>query len=214
MRAGGSVRFAKSAGGAALASLLLASPAQAGSFDWASLWATPDQQGRRLFDKGDFRKAAEHFEDPMWKGTALYRAGAFDEAQAEFARLDTAEAHYNRGNCLVFLGSYEEAVASFERALNRRTGWAEAEENRDLATARAAMLKAEGGDMGDQQIGADEIVFDKKEPGGQETEIDGEKAADDSSMQALWLRRVQTRPADFLKAKFAYQQQFGRGDGE
>jgi Ca-activated chloride channel family protein len=25
-------------------------------------------------------------------------------------------------------------------------------------------------------------------------------------MQALWLRRVQTRPADFLRAKFAYQQ--------
>ncbi|HIE98204.1 MAG: hypothetical protein ABGZ53_25045 [Fuerstiella sp.] len=27
----------------------------------------------------------------------------------------------------------------------------------------------------------------------------------DSAMQALWLRRVQTKPADFLKAKFAYQ---------
>jgi Ca-activated chloride channel family protein len=24
-------------------------------------------------------------------------------------------------------------------------------------------------------------------------------------MQAMWLRRVQTRPADFLRAKFAYQ---------
>jgi Ca-activated chloride channel family protein len=25
-------------------------------------------------------------------------------------------------------------------------------------------------------------------------------------IQALWLRRISTRPADFLKAKFAYQE--------
>jgi hypothetical protein len=27
----------------------------------------------------------------------------------------------------------------------------------------------------------------------------------DAQLQALWLRRVQTNPADFLRAKFAYQ---------
>jgi Ca-activated chloride channel family protein len=31
-------------------------------------------------------------------------------------------------------------------------------------------------------------------------------------MQSLWLRRVQTRPADFLKAKFEYQQAM-KGEG-
>jgi hypothetical protein len=30
----------------------------------------------------------------------------------------------------------------------------------------------------------------------------------------MWLRQVQTRPADFLKAKFAYQQAMAaQGDG-
>ena len=75
-----------------------------------------------------------------------------------------------------------------------------------IAVARAKMTEQKGGDMGDQQIGADEIKYDKnKQPGGQDTQTEEGQPLTDSSMQALWLRRVQTRPADFLKAKFAYQ---------
>ena len=60
--------------------------------------------------------------------------------------------------------------------------------------------------MGDQKLGADDVVFDKKmESGGQETATEGAQPLSDSAMQALWLRRVQTKPAEFLKAKFAYQ---------
>ena len=69
------------------------------------------------------------------------------------------------------------------------------------------MAEQIGGDLGDQEIGADKIVFDKKsKDGGQDTEIDGGDALSDQQIQALWLRRVQTRSADFLKAKFSYQQ--------
>ena len=175
----------------------------------SSLWFTADQQGQRLFHQEQYREAAEHFEDPMWKGTALFRAGEFKEAQAVFARLDTAEAHFNRGNCLVFLGQYDAAVASYDRALTRRPAWPEAEQNRAIAAGRADLLKREGGDMGDQTLGADEIVFDKNKEGGQDTVVSEQQEAESGSMQALWLRRVQTRPADFLKAKFAYQQRFG-----
>ena len=60
------------------------------------------------------------------------------------------------------------------------------------------------------QIGADEITFDKqKSPSGQDTELQQEQALSDQAMQALWLRKVQTRPADFLKSKFAYQATLG-----
>lgn len=176
-----------------------------------TFWFTADQQGQRDFDRDDFSKAAESFTDPMWKGIALYRDGEFKQAQAVFARLDTAEAHYNRGNCLVFMGQYQDAVASYDRALSRRPDWSEAGENRAIAEARGKAIKNEGGDMGDQRLGADKIVFNKKKPGGQETQVTGEQSADPASMQALWLRRVQTRPADFLRAKFAYQNQVGEG---
>ena len=55
---------------------------------------------------------------------------------------------------------------------------------------------------------ADEIVI---EPGkgdnreGQTEETAGEEIRSDEELQALWLRRVETRPADFLRAKFAFQ---------
>ena len=33
----------------------------------------------------------------------------------------------------------------------------------------------------------------------------------DEELRALWLRRVQTKPADFLRAKFAFQAQSQEG---
>lgn len=175
----------------------------------STLWVTSDQQGQRAYDKGEYDKAAELFDDNMWKGVSLYRAGEFKKAEIIFARLDSGEAHYNRGNCLVFMGLYEDAVASYDRALSQRPDWQDALINRAVAVERAKRMKREGGDMGDQTLGADEIVFDKEKKGGQETTVNGDQPTDASSMQAMWLRRVQTSPADFLKAKFAYQNTLG-----
>lgn len=104
------------------------------------------------------------------------------------------------------LGKYDKAIASYDEALEKRSEWEAAQENRDLAAARAKLVESPGGDLGDQRIGADEVVFDKnKPPGGQETEVAGDQAMTDSTVQAIWLRNLQTKPADFLKAKFAYQ---------
>lgn len=174
---------------------------------WAGLWLTPDQQGQRFFRRGEFAQAAEAFENPLWRGAAWYRAGEFEKAAGEFARDSTPEAQYNEGNAWLMLGKYDQAVASYERALKQRPDWKQARENRDLAVARGKLRQQQGGDLGDQQEGADEVVFDQnKPPGGQDTVVAGQQATSDAAVQALWLRRVQTRPADFLKAKFAYQQ--------
>lgn len=175
-------------------------------FTWAGLWRTPDQQGQHLMDQGHFEAAAKSFQNPMRQGIAWYRAGEFEKAEASFARVATPEAEFNRGNALVLLGEYEAAVERYDRALQLRPGWEPATTNREIAAARAERLEQTGGDMGDQKIGADEIVFDRKNnQDGQETEVDGGQPLSDAEMQALWLRRVQTKPADFLKAKFAYQ---------
>jgi Ca-activated chloride channel family protein len=174
---------------------------------WSGLWFTPDQEGRRHFQRGEVTEAAKAFRDPMWQGAAWYRAGEFEKAAQAFARRDTAEAYFNQGNAWLMRGKYDTAITCYDHALEKRSGWKEATENRALATARLKMTEATGGDMGDQKIGADKIVFDKKAKNeGQDTEVAGGKALSDQEMQALWLRRVQTRPADFLKAKFSYQQ--------
>ena len=172
---------------------------------WSSLWFTPDQQGQRLQHRGEFQQAAESFRDPMRQGVAWFRAGEFEMAEQAFAQVATPEAEYNRGNCLIMRGKYQQAIERFDRALELRPAWEKARINREIAVARAKMVERTGGDIGDQKLGADDVVFDKnKNPGGQETATDGDQALSDSAMQALWLRRVQTKPADFLKAKFAY----------
>lgn len=177
-----------------------------GGITWANLWFTPDQQGQRLMNRDEFAAAAEIFRDPIRQGVAWFRAGEFEKAEQAFARVATPESEFNRGNCLIMRGKYEDAIERFDRALKLRPGWEDARINRDIAIARAKMTEQKGGDMGDQQIGADEIRYDKKkEAGGQETEVEDGQEMSDSAMQALWLRRVQTKPADFLKAKFAYQ---------
>lgn len=174
---------------------------------WAGLWLTPDQQGQRFFDREEYRKAAEAFVDPMRRGVAWYRAGEYKKAAASFGRLSTPEAKYNLGNTQLMLGDYDSAIASYDKALQDRPDWKEAQENRDLARARGELVKGEGGDFGDQTLGADEVVFDKdKDRGGQETQVAGDKVTSDAAVQAIWLRQVQTKPADFLKAKFAFQQ--------
>jgi Ca-activated chloride channel family protein len=182
---------------------------------WASLWFTPDQQGQRLMSQGQFAAAAKVFRDPMRQGVAWFRAGEFERAEQAFARVATPEAEFNRGNSLVMRGKYEPAIERFDRALELRPGWADAQINRDIALARAKITEQKGGDMGDQKLGADEIKYDKdKDSGGQETQLQEQQPLSDSAMQALWLRRVQTKPADFLKAKFAYQLAIQQSGGE
>ena len=186
-----------------------------GAITWANLWFTPDQQGQRLMNRDDFAAAAEVFRDPMRQGVAWFRVGEFEKAEQSFARIATPEAEFNRGNCLIMGGKYEDAVERFERALALRPDWEDAQINRYIAIARAKMTEQKGGDTGDQEIGADEIRYDKKkEAGGQDTEVDEGQEMSDSALQALWLRRVQTKPAEFLKAKFAYELANEQSGGE
>lgn len=178
--------------------------------EWANLWRTPDQQGDRLMARREFAAAAKRYADPFHRGAALYRAGDFAAAAVEFGRVRTPEGAFDRGNALVMTGKYVDAIASYELGLKQRPGWEEAKRNRDLARVRLArMFPPNDGSEGlDGQLKPDEIVFDNKpkEAGAKQTEtVTGGKMSDDE-IQALWLRRVQTKPADFLRAKFAYQE--------
>lgn len=173
---------------------------------WNSLWETPDQRGRHLMAEERYYDAAAAFADPMWAGVARFRAGDFKEAAQLFGGMDTAEAAYDQGNAFVMLGKYDDAVARYDRALALRPGWASAEANRNLAKLRGERIRQKGADAGDQREGADEIVYDKdkKNQEGQETQTTG-AVMSDAAARAVWLKRLQNRPADFLKARFAAQ---------
>ena len=173
---------------------------------WTDLWASPDQRGRYLFERGRYADAGGAFIDPMWRGVAQMRAGDFKAAEATFAAIDTADGAYDQANVLVMLGKYEDAVKRYDRALSLRPDWPAAKGNRHIAELRAARMKLPGADAGDQREGADQVVYDKdaKNPEGQETQTDG-GPMDDQTVRALWLKSVHTKPADFLRARFANQ---------
>ena len=191
-----------------LGALVSGSAVQADVLDW---WLTPDQQGQRAYDRGEFEAAAKQFTDPARIGAALYAARDFEGAAAVFGRQPGPEGPYNRGNALIFLGRYEEAIASFDAALALRPEWTEAAENRAIAVARLEALAPPEDDAGGTggMLGADEIVMDESgrvNASGEEQVLEaGDTAQDEASLRALWLRRVDTRPADFLAAKFGAQ---------
>lgn len=171
------------------------------------LWFSPDQLGQRYFNRGDYARAAETFEDPQWRGAAWYRAGEFKKAAEAFALHDSPEAQFNQGTAWLMAGQYEKAITCLDRALQGRPDWKEAVDNRAIAAARAKALDIPAGDMTGGMLGADEVVFsDNISSAGESVEVTGGSALSEQEIQALWLRRVQTRPADFLRSKFSYQQ--------
>ncbi|MEA3408820.1 MAG: tetratricopeptide repeat protein [Candidatus Eisenbacteria bacterium] len=172
-----------------------------------SLLFTRDQQAAGLYARGEHEAAAAQFAAPDWQAAALYRDRQFESAAGIFVGLTSAEAAYNLGNSLVMQGAYTDAIKQYERALELRPGWEDAEANRAIAAGRAARLEREGGEMTGGMLGADEIVFDKKkQKGGGSEVVEGESIElSDEEMRLMWLRNVETKPADFLTYKFAYQ---------
>ncbi|UVL54847.1 tetratricopeptide repeat protein [Pseudomonas sp. B21-035] len=100
--------------------LLLALPQPSYAFEFNDLWLRPDQQGQRLLEQQRPAEAARHFEDPQWKGLALYEAGDYNGAARQFAQGNRAADHYNRGNALARSGELEAAVDAYEQALERQ----------------------------------------------------------------------------------------------
>ena len=177
---------------------------------------TADQRGFRAFERTRYADAASRFADPLWRATALYRAGEFEQAASLFAGFDTFDAAFNQGNALVMQGRYEAAVERYARALELRPGWEDARINRDIATGRAAALAQEGADMTGGRMGADDMVFEQGDtpPSAGEEQVAGAQEPSDAELRSIWLRQVQTQPADFLRAKFAQQYAAGRAEGD
>ena len=82
---------------------------------WMDLWLTHDQQGRYYYEHGDYPKAAERFDDPMWRGMALARSGDYESALDAFALSDTAEAWFNQGDALARLAGMPTQPRPFSR---------------------------------------------------------------------------------------------------
>lgn len=191
-------------------------PVEAQEFRFIDLWLTADQQGRQLFEKGDYAGAALRFEDLLWKGTAFYYNKDYESAIQQFSRLETAESYFNLGNTYVHIEAYSQALESYEQALKQNPDYIEAKHNRKLVQeilnriAQEEEKKDQRTQSGSLQ-GADEIKMADPEDQTKREETEGEpielqqEMYSDEQLNEMWMRRVQTSPADFLRNKFAYQ---------
>jgi Ca-activated chloride channel family protein len=99
-----------------------------------SVWRRPDQaeyariqRGNEAYRKGDFKAAAQQYEDA-----------------------DTATAHYNRGNALAKAGQYPQAIDAYDEALRRQPGMADAIANKRAVEAAMKRQKQSRGEQDGQ----------------------------------------------------------------
>ena len=118
---------------------------------WSRLWRTPDQRGQALLQQGDAAGAAQTFVDPQRKGHAALEAHDYAGAAKTLSGIDTAEAHYNRGNALAHTGDLQAAIAAYEAALKLNPQHTDARHNRDVVAAALKKQKDQKQDNSKQE---------------------------------------------------------------
>lgn len=193
---------------AALLAVLLLWPAAARADSFLDWWLTPDQQGRLYFERGEYQTAARMFENAEWKAIAFYKAGDFTNAAELFAKTETATGRLYLGNALARQEKLAEAAAAYKQALDLQPDFQEARFNLEWVEGLLALDKKEYDDAGGTggKLGADRVVVDERGAKAKgEVSVQELKSAEglsDEDLRAMWMRRVQTTPGDFLRLKF------------
>lgn len=99
---------------------------------WQDGWVTPDQQAAKLWNAGEFSKAAQLFQREDWRAAAAYRAGDYQRAAQNFLNLQTLEGNYNAGNAFALAGQYQAAIAAYDKVLHRDPQHTDALFNREI----------------------------------------------------------------------------------
>lgn len=173
---------------------------------WRDWFFTPDQQGQMAFDAKDYETAAEVFQDPMWKAFSLYKLGRYEDAAELYSWQESSDAALGEGMSLIKSRSYRQAIAAFQKAVDRDPQNEAAQKNLDLAKYILEYIETtrEQSDTSEESgIGADDVVFDNESGRGTETQQQGGETVPETADQ--WMRTVDTRTGDFLKSRFALE---------
>jgi Ca-activated chloride channel family protein len=164
--------------------LLLMVPQQSQAFEFQDLWLRPDQQGQRLLEQHRPAEAAQRFEDPRWKGIALFEAGDYAGAAQRFAEGDTAADHYNRATALARSGELQAALDAYDQALERQPDFPAAQYNRELVQG---LVDQDDGPQDDENDAApaeeDDEEADGTPPSQAQSSSEGDEQASESGEQ-------------------------------
>ncbi len=169
-----------------LALLLVMPQEKAQASLWDDLWQTRDQQAMNALKNNKAEEAAQLFEDPEWKGTALYKSENFDDAGKLFARIPSKEATYNLGNALARQGKLEEAIEAYSTVLEQQPDHEDAIFNKQLLEELLAQQQEqeqqnEDGEEGDQD--EDKEKSDQQQSQDDEGESDKDESSNEDEQQ-------------------------------
>jgi Ca-activated chloride channel family protein len=110
--------------------VLLPLPENAYALDWQDLWLTRDQQAAEAYQRKEYKRAAELFENPDWKAAAQYEADL--QVEGEMKTPKTAVGFYNQGNVLAKSNRLEEAIQAYDKALEMKPNFEDAKFNKKI----------------------------------------------------------------------------------
>ena len=153
---------------------------------WQDMWQTPDQQAMQAYDKNEYEQAANTFDDNLWQGTAHYKNEDYQAALESFAQIEPTDksytnATYNAGNALAHLGETDQAIAAYDKVLERLPEHQEALANKALLERLKEQQEQSGEQSEDQENGEqDGEQQDEQQQDGQKSEQDqeGEQSQD------------------------------------
>lgn len=114
----------------------------------AGFWQTDNQEAAALLET-DPAQAANLFTDPEWQGAAHYRAGDYEAAADAFAKSDSAEASYNRGNARAMQGQYDQAIDAYRDALKKDPNLKAAQQNLEVVEQALEEQEKQNSQSGD-----------------------------------------------------------------
>lgn len=144
--------------------LLLLVPPPAEAFSWPELWQTPDQQAAQAFTEKNYTDAAQQFQDPRWKASALYRSGDFTSAAKQLETPQSTDDWYNQGNALAKSGDFPAALKAYQQALELTPGDIDTEFNKKLVEQALQQQQKQQNNQNQQNNNDQQNKQDNKKP--------------------------------------------------
>ncbi|HBV76057.1 MULTISPECIES: VWA domain-containing protein [Vibrio] len=190
---------------------------------WLDLWMTRDQQGQWYFNRGNYLKAANHYDDPLHKGVAFYYASQFDAAYKVLNQNHDFNMQLHAASALARGRQYVAARALLSKLVHQQPDNKIAQHNLVIVVAVIKEInefsKSQSEGMDASQDASHELGSEPQTSDGAETQVTQEALLDDkmTADQLLesdasidkWFQRVESDPKQFLQSKFSiqYQQQ-------
>ncbi|WP_420341418.1 vWA domain-containing protein [Vibrio vulnificus] len=196
---------------------------------WWDLWLTPDQQGQRWWNQGQYLQAAKHFNDPLRKGTAYYYAGEYALAHSAFLTMQNDPSDeakdlglYNAATALARQREYlaarnllrsladKETLSSKLRAdveHNLRVIGGIVEEINRTSASQAGSTDGpeESIELGDNPQTAEGVDEQTVAEMMLKEALNANEILGSDALADKWLKRVEADPKYFLAAKFQIQ---------